>query len=175
MDPAGGGQSTSKSTCEVPAWTLTAAIWRSICIQDVQIEAGLNADPGNDSFWDKSVTLSMLIDLLTCTCRSTQVKIASTDLWPQGMFTFSEMLALVESESSFGAYVCHRRPGGSLATSDLVDKYDKKNRTKMRALRDTTGDSLVLRQSRTDANRSLTFRKYQRSGVLQTARSCMYW
>ena len=36
------------------------------------------------------------------------------------MFTFSEMLALVESESSFGAYVCHRRPGGSLAISDLV-------------------------------------------------------
>ena len=97
-------------------------IWRSICIQHVQIEAGLNSDPGNDSFWDKSVTLSMLIDLLTSTCtsRSTQVKIASTDLWPQGMFTFSEMLALVESESSFGAYVCHRRPGGSLATSDLV-------------------------------------------------------
>ena len=28
------------------------------------------------------------------------------------MFTFSEMLALVESESSFGAYVCHRRPAG---------------------------------------------------------------
>ena len=82
-------------------------IWRSIIIQHVQIEAGLNSDPGNDSFWDKSVTLSMrmLIDLLTgrSTCRSTQVKIASTDLWPQGMFTFSEMLALVESESSFGA------------------------------------------------------------------------
>ena len=95
-------------------------IWRSICNQHVQIEAGLNSDPGNDSFWDKSVTLSMFIDLLTSTCRSTQVKIASTDLWPQGMFTFSEMLALVESESSFGAYVCHRRPGGSLATSDLV-------------------------------------------------------
>ena len=36
------------------------------------------------------------------------------------MFTFSEMLALVESQSSFGAYVCHRRPGGSIATSDLV-------------------------------------------------------
>ena len=36
------------------------------------------------------------------------------------MFTFSEMLALVESESSFGVYVCHRRPGGSLPTSDLV-------------------------------------------------------
>ena len=39
------------------------------------------------------------------------------------MFTFSEMLALVESESSFGAYVCHRRPGGSIATSDLVNSH----------------------------------------------------
>ena len=59
----------------------------------------------------------MLIDLLTSRCRSTQVKlytglIASTNLWPQEMFTFSEMLALVQSESSFGAYVCHRRPAG---------------------------------------------------------------
>ena len=35
-------------------------------------------------------------------------------------FTFSEMPALVESESSFGAYVSHRRPGGFTATSDLV-------------------------------------------------------
>ena len=30
------------------------------------------------------------------------------------------MLALVESESCFGAYVCHRRPAGLPATSDLV-------------------------------------------------------
>ena len=47
------------------------------------------------------------------------------------MFTFSEMLALVESESSFGAYVCHGRPGGSIATSDLVEarkNQDKQNR-----------------------------------------------
>ena len=36
------------------------------------------------------------------------------------MFTLLEMLALVESESNFGAYVCHRRPGGSIAISDLV-------------------------------------------------------
>ena len=68
----------------------------------------------------------MLIDLLTSRCRSTQVKlytglIASIDLWPQEMFTFSEMLALVQSEkSSFGAFVCHRRPAGLQATSDLV-------------------------------------------------------
>ena len=36
------------------------------------------------------------------------------------MFTFSEMLALVQSESSFGAFVFHRRPAGLQATSDLV-------------------------------------------------------
>ena len=73
-------------------------------------------------FGTKSVTLRMLIDLLTSimSCWSTQVKIASTDLWPQEMFTFSEMFALVDSESSFGAYICHRKPGGSTATSGLV-------------------------------------------------------
>ena len=84
-------------------------IWRSISIQQVQMEAGLISDPGNDSFWDK-LTLSMLIDLLTSTmsCRSTQVKIASTDLWPQEMFTFSEMLALVESERVGKQFRCLR-------------------------------------------------------------------
>ena len=94
-----GDRSASSMSKWRPAWTLT---------------------PEMIPFGTKSVTLSMLIDLLTSTCRSTQVKSASTDLWPQEMFTFSEMLALVESESSFGAYVCHRRPGGSMATSHLV-------------------------------------------------------
>ena len=98
-----GDRSASSMSKWRPAWTLT---------------------PEMIHFRTKSVTLSMLIDLLTSTmsCRSTQVKIASTDLWPQEMFTFSEMLALVESESSFGVYVCHRRPGGYRATSDLVDQ-----------------------------------------------------
>ena len=36
------------------------------------------------------------------------------------MFTFLEILALVQSESSFGAFVFHRRPAGLQATSDLV-------------------------------------------------------
>ena len=93
-------------------------IWRSISIQYVQIEPGVNSDLGNGSFWVE-IRDAKHVDLLTsgCTCRLTQVKIytgliASTDLWPQEMFTFLEMLALVESESSFGAYVCHRRPVG---------------------------------------------------------------
>ena len=38
--------------------------------------------------------------------------IASTNLWPQETFTFLEMLAMVVSGSSFGAYVCLRRPVG---------------------------------------------------------------
>ena len=119
---AGGGQSTSKSTCEVPARTLTAYLaidQHPACPNGGRLELW---PPEMIPFGTKSVTLSMLIDLLhsTISCRSTQVKIASTDLWPQEMFTFSEMLALVESESSFGAYVCQGRPGGSRAISDLV-------------------------------------------------------
>ena len=111
-----GDRSASSMSKWRPAWTLT---------------------PEMIPFRTKSVTLSMLIDLLTSTmsCRSTQVKIASTDLWPQEMFTFSEMLALVESESSFGAYVCHRRPGGSIATSDLVQTYEIKFLGKFLALK----------------------------------------
>ena len=45
-------------------------------------------------------------------CKPVKTVIATTDLWPQEMFTFLEMLV---SESSFGAYVCHtwcRRPVG---------------------------------------------------------------
>ena len=41
--------------------------------------------------------------------------ITSTDLWPSRDVYFLEMLALVMiimSESSFGAYICHRRPAG---------------------------------------------------------------
>ena len=34
---------------------------------------------------------------------------------------FRKCLRFFESESSFGAYVCHRRPGGSTATSHLVN------------------------------------------------------
>ena len=96
-----GDRSASSMSKWRPAWTLT---------------------PDMIPFGTKSVMLSMLIDVLpsTMSCRSTQVKIASTDLWPQEMFTFSEMLALVESKSSFGAYVCQGRPGGSRAISDLV-------------------------------------------------------
>ena len=93
-------------------------IWRSISIQYVQIDPDVNSDLRNGSF-GVEIRDTKHVDLLTsrCTCTSTQVKIytdliASTDLWPQGMFTFLEMLAMVESESSFGAYVCHRRPAG---------------------------------------------------------------
>ena len=50
-ESAGGGRSTSKSTCVVPAWTRTAFGDWSACIQYVQVEPGLNLDLGNGSFW----------------------------------------------------------------------------------------------------------------------------
>ena len=36
---------------------------------------------------------------------------------------FRKCLRFFESESSFGAFVCHRRPGGSMATSHLVYQH----------------------------------------------------
>ena len=62
-------------------------IWQSIRIQHVHIEAGLNSDPGNDSFWVE-IRDAKDVDRSThysSTCRLTQVKIytgliASTDL-----------------------------------------------------------------------------------------------
>ena len=74
-----GDRSASSMSKWRPAWTLT---------------------PEMIHFRTKSVTLSMLIDLLTL-YRSTQVKSASTDLWPQEMFTFSEMLALFRVGKQF--------------------------------------------------------------------------
>ena len=75
-------------------------------------------------FGTKSVTLSMLIDLLnTLTIvhvdrrrwRSHQL---TSDL--MRCLLFRKCLRWSSRESSFGAYVCHRRPGGYTATSDLV-------------------------------------------------------
>ena len=64
----------------------TDCIWRSISIQYVQIEPGVNSDLGNGSFCVE-MRDAKHVDLLTrrCTCRSTQVKIytgliASTDV-----------------------------------------------------------------------------------------------
>ena len=52
MQVAGSQLRNPPVKCEVPArrWL---HIWRSISIQHVQMEAGLNSDPGNDSFRDK--------------------------------------------------------------------------------------------------------------------------
>ena len=86
-----GDRSASSMSKWRPAWTLT---------------------PEMIHFRTKSVTLSMLIDLLS-TCKSTQVKSAWTDLWPQEMFTFSEMLALLRVGKQFRCLrLSYRRPWG---------------------------------------------------------------
>ena len=99
-------------------------IWRSICTQHVQMEAGLNSDPEMIHFRTKSVTLSMLIDLLIIVHvdrRRWRAHQLTYDL--KRCLLFRKCLRFFESENSFGAYVCHRRPGGSMATSHLVYVY----------------------------------------------------
>ena len=59
-------------------------IWRSICIQHVQMEAGLNSDPGNDSFSDK-IRDAKHVDRSThysTSCRSTQLAGEERINWP---------------------------------------------------------------------------------------------
>ena len=117
---AGGGRSTSKTTCVVPTWNLTAFGDRSASSMS-KYSPAWTLTSEMVPLGTKSVTFSMLIDLLTCrsTCRSTQVKIYLVNVWSHQLTTdlkrcllFLGMLALVESESCFGAYVCNRRPAG---------------------------------------------------------------
>ena len=117
---AGGGQSTSKSTCEVPARTLTAFGDRSASSMS-KWRPAWTLTPEMIHFRTKSVTLSMLIDLLIIVRvdrRRWRAHQLTYDL--KRCLLFRKCLRFFESESSFGAYACHRRPGGSMATSHLV-------------------------------------------------------
>ena len=102
------GRSTSKSTCVVPAWTLTAFGDRPASSMS-KFSASVNSDPGNGSF---CVKIGDAEHVDRCSCLIYASLIVSTDLWPQETFTFLETLAMVVSESSFGAYVCLTRPAG---------------------------------------------------------------
>ena len=96
-----GDRSASSMSKWRPAWTLT---------------------PEMIHFRTKSVTLSMLIDLLIIVRvdrRRWRAHQLTYDL--KRCLLFRKCLRFFESESSFGAYVCHRRPGGSMATSHLVE------------------------------------------------------
>ena len=95
-----GDRSASSMSKWRPAWTLT---------------------PEMIHFRTKSVTLSILIDLLIIVHvdrRRWRAHQLTYDL--KRCLLFRKCLRFFESESSFGAYVCHRRPGGSMATSHLV-------------------------------------------------------
>ena len=95
-----GDRSASSMSKWRPAWTLT---------------------PEMIHFRTKSVTLSMLIDLLIIVHvdrRRWRAHQLTYDL--KRCLLFRKCLRFFESESSFGAYICHRRPGGSMATSHLV-------------------------------------------------------
>ena len=101
------GRSQNLKICP-SAWLFTSTRYaRVVCSLELlrgelsRGYTGLNSDPRNDSFSDK-IHDAKHVDRSThySRCRSTQVKSASTDLWPQEMFTFSEMLALFSSRKA---------------------------------------------------------------------------
>ena len=68
------------------------------------------------------------------------------------------MVALVKSESSFGAYACHRRPGGSLATSDLIRCLGLKRIVRIFAnIRISLNGTNIFRGSNSSRQRSFHF------------------
>ena len=124
-----GDRSASSMSKWRPAWTLT---------------------PEMIHFRTKSVTLSMLIDLLIIVHvdrRRWRAHQLTYDL--KRCLLFRKCLRFFESESSFGAYVCHRRPGGSMATSHLVpQKLQKKKKHPFNAWNTLSPELLELVGSR---------------------------
>ena len=91
-------------------------IWRSISIQHVQIEAGLNSDPGNDSF-SVEIRDAKHVDRSTHTsrCRSTQVKLYWFDRinWPltsRDVYFFGNIIIYVLNRQSTVLSGLHHTP-----------------------------------------------------------------
>ena len=98
-ESASGGRSTSKSTCAVPAWSLTAFGDQPASSMS-KFSASVNSDLGNGSFWVK-IGDAEHVDRCSSECTR-----AWTYQLNSEMFTFFNLLAMVVSESRFGAYVC---------------------------------------------------------------------
>ena len=110
-ESAGGGRSTSKSTCVVPAWTLTGFGDRPAFSMS-KLAPAWTLTSEMVPFESKSVTLSMYyqIDVFERIARVWSYQLTS-DLRDVYLL---DILAMVLSPSSFGAYVCLRRPAGLL-------------------------------------------------------------
>ena len=114
-ESAGGGRSTSKSTCVRPAWTLLTGFgdWSSSSMS--KVSASVNSDIGNGSLWAK-IGDAECVD--QCSWKYTRVWSyqLTSDLSDVYFLVMLTWLAMVGSESSFGAYVCLiiRRPAGLL-------------------------------------------------------------
>ena len=88
-----------------------SAVFGDRSAASAQVKPGVNSDLGNGSFWVE-IRDTKLVD--RCSWRSTRIhefdrinwRLTSKDVY------FFEMLAMGVSESSFSAYVCHRRPAG---------------------------------------------------------------
>ena len=97
---------TSKSTCVVPAWSLTAFGDRPASSKS-KFSTSVNSDLGNGSFSAGRNLWRWHVHLLVARCRWKYVSlILPTELWPQKCLLFGGMLAMVASENSFDAYIC---------------------------------------------------------------------
>ena len=101
-ESAGGGRWTSKPTCAVPAWSLTAFGDRPASSMS-KFSASMNSDLGNGFFWLK-IRDAEHVDWCTWKCTRVWSYQLTSDL--RDVYFFFNILAMVVSESSFSAYVC---------------------------------------------------------------------
>ena len=135
------GRGRNLKVCQ-SAWLFTSTWYaRVVCSLELlrgelsRGYTGLNSDPGNDSFSDK-IRDAKHVDRSThySTCRSTHAGEERIN-WPmtsRDVYFFGNACGFFESESSFGAYVCHRRPGGSMATAILLNLISLQERHRYR-------------------------------------------
>ena len=115
-ESAGDGRSSSKSTCQVPAWSLTAFGDRPASGMS-KFSASVNSDLGNGSFW-LEIPHAEHVDRCSWDMRE-----FDRINWPltSEMFTFLNMLAMVVSEAVSVPTFVLGGLRGSTATSDLVE------------------------------------------------------
>ena len=99
---------------------ISECIWRSASIQYVQMWPGMNSDLGNSGSFCLWVEIRDAEHVDRCSWKCTRVRSHQLTSDLKRRYFFLEMLAIVVSESGFGAFVCLRRPAGAPATSALV-------------------------------------------------------
>ena len=133
-ESAGGGRSTSKSTCVVPAWTLTALGNRPAYSMS-KFSANVNSDLGNGSFWveihdDKHVlprpkkkTRPLRLCIKSEHCSYHAISAWSGD-WHVGAVCFLAKISLHRPKTTFRRLTRSQAISQSIAFSSLSDQWE---------------------------------------------------